>query len=53
MLDCQMRKASEDLGQREATDRYAGDPVGSEGEDGDILRVILRNDGYRCPEYLT
>lgn len=53
MLDCQMQKAAEDLGQEEAVDRYAEDLIGSEGEGGDVIQVILWNDGYRCPEYLT
>ena len=52
MVDCQMRKAAEDLGQQEAVDRYADALIGSEEEDGDILQVILWNDGYRCSEYL-
>ena len=52
MLDCQMRKAAEDLGQEEAVDRYAEELMGTVEEDGDLLQVILHNDGYRCPEYL-
>ena len=52
MVDCQMQKATEDLGQREAVDRYADALIGGTEEDGDILPVILWNDGYRCPEYL-
>ena len=52
MLDCQLRKAGEDLGQQEAGDRYGDALMDSAENDGDTLQVILHNDGYSCPEYL-
>ena len=54
MLDCQPRKADEDLGeQEEATDRYVEEWMNSAENDGDTLQVILDGDGYSCPEYLS
>ena len=53
MADCQMRKAAEDLGQQEAINRYGDALIGSAENDSDTLQVILHNDGYRCPEYLS
>ena len=52
MLDCQLRKAAEDLGQQEATDRYAEQLMQSAESDGDTLQVILDRDGYSCPEFV-
>ena len=53
MLDCQLRKAAEDLGQQEAADRYGDALMDSAENDGDTLQVILHKDGYSCPEYLS
>ncbi|MDP9484494.1 MAG: hypothetical protein M3Q49_01660 [Actinomycetota bacterium] len=53
MLDCQMRKAAEDLGEQESVDRYAEEWMNSAENDGDTLQVILARDGYSCPEYLS
>lgn len=53
MLDCQMRKAGEDLGQEEATDRYVEEWMNSAENDGDKLQVILDRDGYSCPEFVS
>jgi hypothetical protein len=50
LLDCQMRKAADDLGQQEAVDRYGDALVDSVENDGEPLQLILWDDGYRCPE---
>ena len=52
MLDRQMQKAAEDLGQEGAVSRYGDALMGSVEGDGDTLQVILHSDGYSYPEYL-
>ena len=53
MLNCQLTKAGEDLGQEEATDRYVEEWMNSAENDGDTLQVILARDGYGCPEFAS
>ena len=54
LLECQMIKASEDMGQEEAVD-YSVDLMEQGMESGDTapIQVTLWNeDGYTCPEFL-
>ena len=53
MLNCQLTKAAEDLGQQEAADRYGEALMQSAESDGDMLHVILDGDGYSCPEFVS
>ena len=53
MLDCQMRKAAEDIRQQETVDRYGDALMDSAQNDGDTLQAILDRDGYSCPEFLS
>ena len=48
LLNCQMEKAVDDLGQQEFLDRYADEWKRDDGEEGDALQVVWWNDGYRC-----
>ncbi len=48
LLNCQMDKAVEDLGQGEFLERYADDWNREDEEEGDTLQVTWWNDGYRC-----
>lgn len=52
LLECQLVKATEDMGQKEAAD-YSVDLMEEGMESGDTtpIQVTLWNeDGYRCPE---
>ena len=53
LLECQLQKASADLGRQEAEERYTDELMNSAEEDGDTLQVILDGDGYSCPEYMS
>lgn len=53
MLNCQLTKAGEDLGEQEAADRYGDALMESAEGDGDTLQVILDRDGYSCPEFVS
>ena len=52
LLNCQMEKAVDELGQQEFLERYADGWKRNDGEEGDTLQVIWWNDGYRCEELL-
>jgi PBP1b-binding outer membrane lipoprotein LpoB len=53
MLNCQLQKASNVLGEEAAGDRYVDEWMNSAEQNGDMLQVILARDGYECPEYLS
>ena len=53
MLNCQLTKAAYDLGQEEATNRYADELMRSAEGGGDTLQVILDRDGYACRDFLS